>query len=67
MWQALVVICLIASPTECLTLEDQHWFENERRCKSRVFEMAEDVHLYMKSYKPKSYQCRKLKGGMLTK
>jgi len=67
MWQALVTACMISSMSECLIFEDQSWHDTERTCKSRAFEMASDVHKYMKKYKPTKYQCRKLKGGMLTR
>ena len=67
MWQALVTVCLIQSMSDCLILEDQGWYESEMRCQKRALEMASDVNRYMKSHKPTRYECRKLKGGMLTR
>ncbi len=67
MWQAIVTVCFIEVMSQCVVLESQQWFETERRCNARAFKMAEDVHVYMKSHKPVSYKCRKLKKGMLTK
>jgi len=68
MWQAFVTVCYIANMTECVVLENQR-FENqhsEAACKARAFQMASQVHKYMKSHKPVSYQCKKLPKGMLT-
>ena len=67
MYQALVVACFVANMQQCVTLEDQGWHETETRCRARAFEMANDVHKYMKSHKPVSWQCRVLPEGMLTK
>jgi hypothetical protein len=67
MYQALVVACYMANMNICVTLEDQHWFERERECRSRAFKMATDVHKYMRSHKPVSWTCRALPEGVLTK
>lgn len=67
MWQAFVTVCFIANLDQCVTLESQQWFQTELSCKRRALTMAEDVHRYMKSHKPVSYQCKKLREGMLTK
>ena len=67
MYQALVVVCFVANIQQCVTLEDQHWFETKTECRVRAFEMASDVHKYMKSHKPVSWSCRVLPEGMLTK
>ena len=67
MYQALVVACFVANMQQCITLEDQGWYESERRCKVRALKMASDVHKYMKSHKAVSWQCRALPEGMLTK
>ena len=49
-------------------LEDQRGpYESERVCKTRALQMAEDVHIHMKGYKPRSWECRTLPAGMLTK
>ena len=44
MYQAIVIACMIANPTICVTFEGQQWFDLERRCKSRALNMASDVH-----------------------
>ena len=67
MWQALVTVCFIEAMSKCIVLESQQWFETELMCKARAFEMAEDVHRYMRSHNPTQYKCHKLAGGMLTK
>ena len=68
MIQAIVYACLMSNPTYCIMLEDQRGpYESERVCKSRALQMAEDVHIHMKGYKPRSWECRTLPAGMLTK
>jgi hypothetical protein len=68
MLQAIVYVCLISNPNSCIMLEDQRGpYESQRICKARAMEMSEAVHIYMRGYKPQSWQCRILKPGMLTK
>jgi hypothetical protein len=67
MLQAIIIVCLIGNPTQCIMLEDQRGpYNSDRECKARVMEMSEAVHRHMRGYKPISYQCRSLKPGMLT-
>lgn len=67
MYQAIVIACMMAEPSVCITFEGQQWFDLERTCKSRALNMASDVHRYYKGYKPTSYKCRFLPNGALTK
>jgi len=67
MWQALVTVCLIADPAQCLILENQGWHDTQASCQERALEMATDVHKHLVLYKPTFYQCRKLRPGQLSK
>lgn len=68
MYQALVWVCLMSNPAECITLEDQRGpYKTYERCESRAYEMSRSVHIHMKGYKPKRWSCRGLAKGQLTK
>lgn len=68
MFQALVLACMVANMGQCYELEDQRGpYETYERCEKRAYEMARVVHIYMKGYKPVSWQCRPLPKGILTK
>lgn len=70
MYQAIIVACLVSTAPACpnpITLETQRWHETERECKADALAMAERVHRYMEGYKGKSWRCRYMPEGVLTR
>jgi len=66
MWQAVIVVCLISAPTDCLYVEAQKWHSTESACVSHAVDLAGQVHFRMPGYKPTQYICKQLKKGSLT-
>ena len=67
MFQAIVLVCAIFDPTNCIQLEDQRGpYKILKNCENRCFEISQNVHTYMPGFKPVKWRCAKLKKGKLS-
>lgn len=67
MFQALVLVCMIYQPDDCLMLEDQRGpYKTYEQCEARAYEMSRAVHKHMRRYKPISWNCVPLPKGKLS-
>ncbi len=69
MFKCLVIACLIANPNNCQILENTEYpvvYETFEACKSRALEIASEVPLYLKGYRPVQWKCSKVPEGKFT-
>ena len=67
MFKALVTMCVIGMPNNCINLEDQYGpYETEFECKQRALSISRQVHEYYPMWKPDKWKCKELKLGKLS-
>jgi|TARA_R110002126_G_C10112013_1_gene467412 hypothetical protein len=66
MFKALVIMCVIGIPNNCITLEDQYGpYETEFECKQRALAISRQVHKHYPMWRPDKWKCKKLPIGRL--
>tara|TARA_R110002012_G_scaffold35889_2_gene101946 strand:+ start:1065 stop:1283 length:219 start_codon:yes stop_codon:yes gene_type:complete len=66
MFKALVTMCVIGAPNNCMTLEDQYGpYETEFDCKQRALAISRQINKAYPLWKPFKYQCKRLSVGRL--
>jgi len=64
MFKALVTMCVIGAPSNCITLEDQYGpYETEFNCKQRALAISRQINKHYPLWKPYKYKCTKLSVG----
>ena len=67
MFKALVTMCVIGMPNNCINLEDQYGpYETEFECKQRALSISRQVHEYYPIWKPTKWKCKVLMTGKLS-
>lgn len=64
MFKAILLACVIGSPTDCVEFHSIIYSETREACRRRAFQMATDIGEIV-NLMPSKWRCKKLKEGDL--
>jgi hypothetical protein len=64
MFKAIVLACVIGSPTDCVEFHSIIYSDTREACRRRAFQMSEDIGEIV-NLMPSKWRCKKLKEGNL--